>query len=581
MLALLLVLALASCKDKQDEVDTGDTSESTSAESTTEQEPIGKYHNVTASQIEKEQKVAVKWENGDGLKSVSIKVVHGDMIVSEKTVEGEGLSDEAAELYAYYGSQNVVVTTTDSDGAKREVSINVPVVCGEYVIAPISGSMPQLYFTLNMKEITKDYTIPAFVWLARPGSWNWSELPNNVYAMPTVDISEVLTHNNYNRMVEVTDAYIEELLSIDPDARFHLYINDYNTYLYPKLMAGNGIKEENYDVVLLSDGGASYSEFQKAFNIEEDGFDAEVKYAEMANNLKTLMSEVRAANDYNWTQKFTVDTTAIRQYAYVIAKEMTNVEWWLLRPRTETLSSTDSEFVATLLANDVLKANNGVYENTENNVIVERNFATPLTVMSDDDKADLKKLYNFNNEMFEEASKQGKKAMMFLGSWATASNEPDFEAYVSFMKAYYGDEFVYYYKGHPSTPTSNYPEKAAQLEKLGLIDVESSINAELILFFYPDIYMCGYNSSTFMSAEKDEMAGAIFNMKKEDCTNDYASRIGVFVSKLAQDEYAKYSECSNAEHEYFLVGYNHTESIYEYSIFDATEGKIINGPKKA
>lgn len=581
MCAVLLVFALASCNDKQNDVDNSDTSELTTSESTTEQDQIGKYHNVTASQVENEQKIAVKWENSDDLKSVNIKVTHDNMIVSENSIEGDGLSSESAELYAYYGSQNVVVTTTDSDDAKREVSINVSVVCGEYVIAPISGSMPQLYFTLNMKEITKDYTIPTFVWLTRPGSWNWSDLPDNVYAMPTVDISEVLTHNNYDRMVEVIDAYIEELLSIDPDAKFHLYINDYNTYLYLKLMAGNGIKEENYDVVLLSDGGASYSEFQNAFNIDEEGFDAETKYAEMAQNLKTLMNEVREANDYNWTQQFTVDTVTIRQYAYVIAKEMTNVEWWLLRPRTETLTSTDSKFVSDLLANDVLKANNGVYENTENNVIVERNFATPLTTMSDEEKADLKELYNFNDEMFEEASKQGKKAMMFLGSWATAENEPDFEAYVTFMKAYYGDEFVYYYKGHPSTPTSNYPDKAAQLEKLGLIDVESSINAELILFFYPDIYMCGYNSSTFMSAEKDEMAGAIFNMKKDECTNDYASRIGVYVSKLSQDEYAGYSECSNSEHEYFLVEYNQTESIYEYSIFDATEGKIINGPAKA
>lgn len=578
-LVLSLVFAFAACGDAKKDDKTTDNTEDISTEETTTSIPA-KDFSVKAAQVEKQQKLNLTWKNDSTLVSVKFTVKHGDMTVSETVVEGESLKNESCEVFAYYGMHKVHVVTTEENGAIGEFDVDAAVSTDEYVIAPISGSMPQLYFTLNMKEITDNYSIPTFVWLTRPGSWNWEKLPENVYAMPTVELSEVLTHNNYNRMVEVTDAYIEELLLINPDAKFHLYINDYNTYLYLKLMAGNGVKEENYDVVLLSDGGASYQEFQNAFNIEEEGFDAETKYQEMATKLNTLITEVREANDYNWTQKFTVDTTTIRQYSYVIAKERTNVEWWVLRPRSETLASTDAEFVTNLLANDVLKATDGVYVDTENNVILERNFATPLSKMDATEQESLKDFYNFNDEMFEEATKQGKKAMMFLGSWATKTNEPDFEAYVKFMKAYYGDEFVYYYKGHPSTPTSNYPEKANQLKELGLIDVESSINAELILFFYPDIYMCGYNSSTFMSAEKDEMAGAIFNMKKDDCTNEYAPRIGMFVSKIAAEDYSKYAECTDAEHEYFLIEYNNVENAHTYGIFDATTGTIIDGPLK-
>ena len=540
--------------------------------------PEGDPYNVKVVQVEKEQKFTLSWDKQDTLASIIVTVKHGDMIVAEQTIDGDAIAAGQFDIEAYYGKHSVHVITVNKDNTKAQTTKEVAISADEYVIAPISGSMPQLYFTLNMKEITNDYTIPTFVWLARPGSWNWDKLPENVYAMPTVDISEVLTHNNYDRMVSVTDAYIEELYSINPDAKFHLYINDYNTYLYPKLMAGNGISEENYTVVLLSDGGASYAEFQKAFNSEDPNFDADAKYAEMAQNLKTLMSEVRAANDYNWTQSFTIDTSTIRSYDYVIAKEMTNVEWWVLRPRKDTFICPDEEFIDALLANDVLKATNGVYENTENNVIVERNFNTPLTMMTEEEKATLKDFYSFNDEMFAEAEAQGKKAMMFLGSWASDTNEPDFYAYVNFMKAYYGDEFVYYYKGHPSTPTSNYPHKQQQLEDLGLIDVESSINAELILFFYPDIYMCGYNSSTFLSAEKDEMACAIFNMTQAGCTNDYAPRIGLFVSKIATENYAMYHECADATHSYFLVEFNNVESEYQYAIYDATANKIINGP---
>ena len=577
LLILALVLTLVACSNTGKE-------ETTTEEATTEEFiPEGDNYNAKVAQVEKEQKFTLTWDVKEDLASLKVTVIHGDMVVTETTIEGEALAAGNADIEAYYGKHSVKVVSVDKNGVKAQTTKEVAISTDEYVIAPISGSMPQLYFTLNMKEITNDYTIPTFVWLARPGSWDWNKLPENVYAMPTVDISEVLTHNNYNRMEEVTDKYIEELYSLNPDAKFHLYINDYNTYLYAKLMAGNGIPEENYTVVLLSDGGASYKEFQNAFNSEDANFDADAKYAEMAGKLQTLMTQVREAKDYYWSDSFVVNTSDIRSYAYVIAKEMTNVEWWVLRPRTDTLISPDAEFVANILANDVLKATNGVYVATENNVIVERNFNTPLTMINDEEKATLKDFYSFNDEMFAEAEKQGKKAMMFLGSWASDTNEPDFYAYVNFMKLYFGDEFVYFYKGHPSTPTSNYPHKQQQLEDLDLIDVESSINAELILFFYPDIYMCGYNSSTFLSAEKDEMAGAIFNMTQEACMNagnTYAERIGVYVSKIAAENYANYNGCTDETHSYFLVEFNNVESNYQYAIYDATANVIINGPAK-
>ena len=173
--------------------------------------------------------------------------------------------------------------------------------------------------------------------------------------------------------------------------------------------------------------------------------------------------------------------------------------------------------------------------------------------------------------------------MMILGSLATETNEPDFAAYVRLIKRMYGDEFVYYYKGHPNTPTATVPEKQAQLEELGLIDVESSINAELILFFYPDIYMCGYNSSTFMSVEAPEMACAIFNMTKAQAqensgTENYRNLIGVYLSPIADT--AAYPECSESTHRYFLMEYNRETSEFAYSIYDATADTILNEPAK-
>ena len=518
------------------------------------------------NQVNEEQKLNIAYSSDEAITKLEVSVKHGEQVVANQVFEGDALKENNVTIDAYYGKHTVSLRATSANGvaeAFKEVSLSA----SEYVIAPISGSMPQLYFTLNMKEITNDHQIPAFVWLARPDSWNWDNLPDNVYPMPTVDIKEVLTHNNYDKMIEATDAYIEELYSINSGSKFNLYINDYNSYLYLKLLAGNGIPENNYYVTLLSDGGASYADFNLAFNVQEEGFDADAKYAEMAEKLKTLYTEVREAKDYDGDgSKFSVNSSDFRQYAYVAAKEMNNVEWWILRPRAGVLCSPDEEFINTVLTTDKTEG-----------IIEERNFANPLKAMTDDEKTALKSLYNFNNELFEAADESGKKAMMILGSWANPENEPDFEDYVNLVKAYYGEEeFVYYYKGHPNTPTSNYPDKQDQLEDLNLIDVESSINAELILFFYPDIYMCGYNSSTFMSVESAEMACCMFNMSFADAeanegTSEYRGLIGIYTSKITED--SPYASLCDGDGSFYLVEYNNDKSKdgVAFSIFDAEE----------
>ncbi len=520
----------------------------------------------TAEQIEDEQKISVVWTD-DTLLKLEITVKHGTQTVATKTLQASELAEKKVELDAYYGTHSVEVQAINDQNVVCTTTTEISLTTDEYIIAPISGSMPQLYFTLNMKEITSDGAIPAFVWLARPDSWNWDNLPKNVFAMPNVDRSEVLTHNNYDKMVSATNDYIKELYDGNSNAKFNLYINDYNAYLYLKLLVANGIPEENYTVTLLSDGGASYVAFNEAFNSSDPNFDADAKYDEMATNLAALYAEVKEKGDYNQTDHFTVDTDTFRQYAYVAAREKDNVEWWILRPRAGVLCSPDEEFINRVLGEDKTEG-----------VIEERNFATPLNAMTEEEKTALRSLYNFSGEIFEEAEKSGKKVMMILGSWATAENEPDFEGYVRFIKAYYGDEFVYYYKGHPNTPTSNHPDKQLQLEELGLIDVESSINAELILFFYPDIYMCGYDSSTFLSVQEPEMACVMFNMKKADCTAEYKDLLGIYASAIDMENF-EYSElCNEGGHSYFLIEYNNMEEDFEaeFGIYDDTVGTIKN-----
>lgn len=560
ILALSLLLSLAACGKGEIKA--------------ASQEQLDKYE-FSAVQVDKTQNLAVTWNAGEDLKEVDIAVKYGDIALGGITEEGAA---GKTEFMARYGKYTLNIVFTEKNNKKYSLDFDVALTADKYVIAPISGSMPQLYFTLNLDEITNNGETPAFVWLARPDSWNWENLPKNVFMIPTATREEVLTHNNYDRMMAATKAYIADLYAADPNAKFELYINDFNAYSYVDLLIGNGVPEDNFYVTLLSDGGASYTAFNAAFNPDDTAFDADAKYAQMAQNLDAVYGEVKEAGAYTYDGDYTVSTDEFTQYCYVAAKEKTNVEWWVLRPRAGVLCSPDEDFIDRVLNEEVSKA---PYD-AENSIIEERNFASPLTKMTEEQKTTLKALYNFNNEMFEAAENQGKKAMMILGSWANAENEPDFAAYVNLVKKYYGDEFVYYYKGHPNTPTSTVPEKQEQLKQLDLIDVESSINAELILFFYPDIYMCGYNSSTFMSVESEEMACAIFNMTKEaaaenEGTENYRDLIGLYLSRI--EDTAAYAECTEADHEYLLIEYNNTESEFKYSIYDATADTIIDGPK--
>ena len=580
---LMATLTLIAC-NQNDSTETGTENESvsqteTESESESETERPNDFEaTYTLTQVDREQKFSIGWTADQTFTKLTVVVNHGEQKVAEQTFEGEAIKNGEITVDAYYGKHTVTLTALTADDLYSKTVDEVVLTADKYIIAPISGSMPQLYFTLYMDEITAEYTIPTFVWLARPGSWNWDNLPANVYPMPTVDRSEVLIHNNYNRMVEVTDAYIKELFSLDPNAKFDLYINDFNAYLYLKLMTANGIPEENYHVTLLSDGGASSSAFNSVFYIEEEGFDADAVYADMVIKLNTLYTEVAEAKDYFYsTGDFTVNTTAFNGYAYVCAKEKTNVEWWLPRPRAGVLCSTDEEFINRVLTVDTAKA---PHEDRSENVILERNFANPLNNMTDEGKVALKALYNFNDDMFEAAESQNKKAMMILGSWANETNEPDFESYVRMVKAFYGDEFVYFYKGHPNTPTALYPNKQAQLEKLGLIDVESSINAELILFFFPDIYMCGYSSSTFTSVYSEEMACALFNVSKDTAYSNesydaYKELIGFYATKIASPAESPYASlCPDADHTYFLMEFNRDDKPADIAIFDDTTGTI-------
>lgn len=495
---------------------------------------------VTVSQVGTEQVVRVQWESETRVDKIAVTVEHDGKTVSRAAYEGKAIAGNSVEVDAMYGNLTVKVDLFTDDGSCHREN-TVVLTAPEYNFAPLSGTMPVLLFTLSVDEITANGSIPTFVWLARAGAWDWDNLPDGVYPMPNASYEEYTQHDNYAAMVEKTVAYIKELAEANPESKFNLYLNDFNAYLYPQMILAQGV--ENYSLKLLSDGTASYQDFNKTFNVE----DPSAVYAAMKEKLGAFVEEVTGNASYP-DGEFSIDTGELRSYCYLLAREYENVEWWLTR-LNGTLASTDS-FLA-----------------EAKTYLTEKNIGKLLNALTDEGKETLKSLYHFGDEMFGDA--QEKKIMVFLGTHLTS--QANFAEYARFTMQYYGDEFVYYYKGHPATPTDLYPEKKAEFESLGIVDLDSSIAAELILFFYPDLYLCGYPSSTYLSVTNEEKACGLFGVTKENASQyEYFEMMDFYLAPIQAHGERFDSIPKTEEHDYFVAEF----ADERIALYDATANEI-------
>ncbi len=448
----------------------------------------------------------------------------------------------------------------------------VGVTAKEYNFAALNATFPVVQFTLslwNMKGDTEN-PVPTFVSLSRNDAYDWGALPENVYELPYINSSN-RTSVGFSDKIDMTAHFIKELYELNPDSKFNLYSVDYTLSSYLYTIIQNKIPADQYSVRILSDGTASYTFFNERFNNNKP----QTVYNAMAKEWNKVRSEYAKGNKVPLTSlKYgtQADTSSLKYYTYVIANEEkkkgVDIEWWLARTNGTLLSGDEAFLKEACKTVD----EGGVIRQTAFNSMLKE-----LTNKGEAVQSQFKKLYHFSSTMFQDAEKNHKKVMMLLGTRVTG--EENFEDYARFCMLYYGDKYEYYYKGHPATPTAMYPEKQAQLKSLGMHDVESSIAAELILYFYPNISMSGYDSTTFISASKD-MACCLFNKTLEDAYNvtngcDYKNTIDFCISKLTN--YSKYDlKDINEKNNNYLIEFNKVveKSAYKIGVWDATDACI-------
>ena len=184
-------------------------------------------------------------------------------------------------------------------------------------------------------------------------------------------------------------------------------------------------------------------------------------------------------------------------------------------------------------------------------------------------KTDLKALYKFSDTMFDKAKEENKQVMIILGTWTKTEQEELFDNYVKAIMAYYGEDFVYYYKGHPKNPTDTVEGKRAHLEELGLTDIDSTIPAELIFFFNPEAFGSGYQSSTFLSVSAEKTC-AIIKTRKDSFSESYKANVDIFMSLNSLNSTKNGFTTSSTQ---VLLEFNDTTK-YDIAIYDTKTNKL-------
>ncbi len=502
--------------------------------------------------------------------------------VNELTVEQ--LLDGTEIDFGTYGLfKNIDVTFYCGEEIYSSQTIGeVCITASEYNFAYLNATYPVLVASLKLNEITLQGSIPTFIALERNATYNWDELPYGMSCLPTLTEKEA-TEGGFHERRSAMAEYIRELYEISPNSHFTLYAVDNYPELIVEYLIANKIPEEQWSAVLLSDGAGTAALLSNTFNVDNPY----EKYDLMAKDWKAIKeyyyqkgsfdTSVDSKNIYNMLSvKAESDVASVLEnYAYVIAKEQDNVDWWVNRLKAkENLSAINEKNEQ--FTQDIISTPKSFYTNSL------------LATLSEEQLESFKKLYNFNGEMFSEAEKSSKNIMIILGT-AWSGESASFYEYMKLTMKYYGEEYIYYYKGHPGYPTSLYSERQAALEQLKhdgytLYELDNAIAAEVILFFYPDAFASGWSSTTFESIENEEKIGIIFDIpyaERGDYT--YGTMLDAFATMLPSDTVNYGNIELVAEKTYCLLEYNNSDNHqsqlnayakHEIAIYNVTDNVI-------
>ena len=494
-------------------------------------------YQVQAKQIDDSQQIYVSWNCPKYVEFITLVVKHKTKIVSKTKICGDALKFGSCKITAFYGKHEVVAEFNSGEIVTK-ISAIVSIFAKKYVIAPLTATIPVTYFTLSLSKITKNFTIPTFVWFERVGVWNYHQMKKNLNLIPVLSKKDFMHNADCNKVFKKVREWVRELYELNPNSKFDFYFNDCSANGWLECVFCNNIPKSNYKVTLLYDGPTSNFFFNHRFDCEEYDIAYEkmrVEYAKMKENLKqnklffqNNMEAVKMLGEFN----------------FVMLQEEENVFLWIAN--FENAMANNNEKVCSKINDLILK-----------NKIIVKSLNALLNELSANDSDYVKLLYNFDDSIFLKAREQGKKPMIILGSWTEF--EVSFEIYIKILDKLFGDEYLFFHKSHPKNPTEYVKGKAEKLNALGLIDIKNEFPAQLLFFFDKGLCASGYPSSTIYSLGKGKCK-AVFNIRKSKSKEFYKDNVEVFISKIdsSDEDYGKFVKDENS----FLLEFSNKKAIF-------------------
>ena len=467
------------------------------------------------------QNILVKWASNETFNiSISVKGVENE-VIRIYNILNTNQSEQLVKVYFGIPKLHIVIQKNEK---KNEIIREFNVVPKEVVIAAFHASLPALIFSLDIFNITEKFNCPIYVSLERYKAWKWDKLPERVFLFDILDENNFYKIDFYDILVKLK-LWMAQMYKVNNKVIFNLFLTDIHNFIIPFCIYSNNIPSENYRIFLLSDGTASYIYFNEKFDNNQTYLNT---YNQMKYKYEEFKSYVWDSKNYDTSSSYSKNLNHgdLHYYSYIITKVEKNSFWWLTK--IKGVFAPNNPTILEELLNDSkieLKDLNYLFKS-----------------LNDEQKEQIKDLFNFNSNFFEEAYKLNKSVMLIAGT--TEHVEYNLYDYCLTTELLYKNDYIYYYKAHPQTPIENNQTKAEKLKNIGITPIDSNIPLEVIIFFNPNIFCSGYYTSSFIEVGKEVLKSLFDQYKKED---EYFSKFDYFCKYIKKDnqKYGQYLENNN------------------------------------
>lgn len=387
------------------------------------------------------------------------------------------------------------------------------------------GTMPTLYATLNAYQNKN------------PNTYMWFYRGNTISKQYSADYihyfnSQSTTNKNSSTDYKEIRNKVRDIFSKNPSAKFNLYCDDLRVRYVLDIFVAAGVDFEDLNVVLLSDGTGTYSNYA---NITEE--DYSLQATKWANYVNEYVAN-RSNKDFT---KFSLSNTSgdqameLQNYAFYLST-FSNVSYWIQHP--DYLKNDNSTTLNTQRynMNIVKKDPKAIYNSLD--VATKNEYQQVVLANALVDSTTLSTLEDAQQYFDNQLGARDKEVVLILGtSYAGLEHN---KAYIDQTLKFYtpivdsvdntkvrykgktytitagdttltidgktytiGEVAVHlFFKGHPAHPANE--ELTNYFNDNNIVVLPHRTPVETLFWMY-NVKVGGYNSTSFLSCDKNQV----------------------------------------------------------------------------